>query len=225
MVSVCEEATLALISERLLFGGNAAADPGRMPAKVLLVRSAAEPLRTVKRVQLTAASGEQDWREYEAQRLVLEAEFGVTETKARKMVDALRDRRARLGLELYLARDGERLVGAIGRFRLPAHPFWVRLQEVDVFPPWRGQGYGDGLLAAVLDLLPGERQQHGCGRSRRGRLAAQLVPQARFPRRRPRTAHPVELRRKTIRCGTVYRWAFPCGARSPREPDSAGGHR
>lgn len=28
-----------------------------------------------------------------------------------------------------------------------------RLQEVDDFPGWRGHGYGDALLAAVLTLL------------------------------------------------------------------------
>ncbi len=150
-----EEAALALLSEQMLFDGNGTADPARKPAKVLLARSTAEPLYALHRVHLTPVISEQDWRAYEAQRLIVEDEFGVAETKARKMITALRDRRARLGLELYLAREGKSRVGAIGRFRLPAHPC-ARLQEVDVFPPWRGQGYGNALLAAALDLLDTE---------------------------------------------------------------------
>lgn len=31
-------------------------------------------------------------------------------------------------------------MGAVGRFQLPNRP-WARLQEVHVFPAWRGQGY------------------------------------------------------------------------------------
>jgi ribosomal protein S18 acetylase RimI-like enzyme len=155
-VDVCEEAALALVSEQLLFDGNCGALSARVPAKVLLARPTAESEHARTRLRLSAATSEQDWRDYEAQRLVVEAEFGVAETQARTMIDALRDRGARLGLELYLARDGKNLVGAIGRFRLPAHPWCARLQEVDVFPRWRGQGYGDALLAAVLDLLASE---------------------------------------------------------------------
>jgi len=157
---VCEEVALALMSEQLLFNGkgngNERASRTRGPAKVLLVRSTAEPLRSRQQVRLGAATTEQDWREYEAQRLVVETELGVDETKAQKMLDTLRDRREQLGLELYLARDGAILVGAIARFRLPAQPSCARLQEVDVFPSWRGQGYGDALLAAMLEVLARE---------------------------------------------------------------------
>lgn len=152
---MCEEAALALTSEQMLFGGIDRAGPTRKPAKVLLARSTARPLHALKRVRLSPVFSEQDWRDYEAQRLVVEAGFGVADTQARKMIHALWDRRAQLGLGLYLALDGKRLVGAIGRFRLPAHPC-ARLQEVEVFPPWRGQGYGNALLAAALDLLDAE---------------------------------------------------------------------
>lgn len=148
-----EKATLALVSEQLLSDDGVNAGTTRTSATVLLVRSTAEPLHVRERVQLGAAVSEQDWSDYEEQRLILEAGFGVDEFKARGMVDALRGRRARLGLQLYLARDGHRLVGAIARFRLPAHPWCARLQDVDVFPAWRGRGYGDAVLAAVLDLL------------------------------------------------------------------------
>jgi len=47
---VCEEVALALMSEQLLFNGkgngNERASRTRGPAKVLLVRSTAEPLRS-----------------------------------------------------------------------------------------------------------------------------------------------------------------------------------
>ncbi len=46
-------------------------------------------------------------------------------------------------------------MGAVDRFRLPGRPC-ARLQEVDVFPPWRGQEFGNAVLPAVVDLLAGE---------------------------------------------------------------------
>jgi GNAT superfamily N-acetyltransferase len=33
---------------------------------------------------------------------------------------------------------------------------WARLAEIDVFPAWRGRGYGDAVLAAIVDRLAGE---------------------------------------------------------------------
>jgi predicted N-acetyltransferase YhbS len=73
------------------------------------------------------------------------------------MVGELRDRGRRLGLRLYFAQDGQQVVGGVGSFRLPVpHQSCAWLQEVDVFPGWRGQGYGDGLLTAVLAMLNAE---------------------------------------------------------------------
>jgi hypothetical protein len=107
--------------------------------KALLVRPTAEPVAAARAVQLHPVESDDDWREYQQERIAVEAGFGIGEATARAMVDALRARGDRLGLGLYLAWDEDRLVGAVGRFRLPGWPC-ARLQEVDVFPAWRDQG-------------------------------------------------------------------------------------
>jgi len=154
-----DERAMALLTEQRLsaatrlLGVIEAAGEG----KALLVHPTVAVVPARVRVCLTPVLTEQDWRDYEDQRVVVEAGFGVDAVRARTMVEALRERSGRLGLGLYLASDGEQVVGAVGCFRLPPpHGRWARLQEVDVFPSWRGRGYGDALLAAVLELLVAE---------------------------------------------------------------------
>lgn len=151
-----DESAMALLTERRLFAATRvlgvleAAGGG----KALLVHPTAAGVAAQGRVSLRPVRSEQDWRDYEDQRVVVEAGFGVDAARARAMVEALRERGRHLGLVVYLASDGEQVVGAVGCFRLPApHGRWARLQEVDVFPSCRGLGYGDALLAAVLELL------------------------------------------------------------------------
>lgn len=138
-----DEAAMALWTERRLFPtthtltGCEAACTG----KALLVRPPDAPLRTRTRVSLDPVTTEQDWHDYTHKRLQVEAEFGVDQAQTQMMLADLRARAQALGLCLYLARDTGRLVGAIAHFRLPApHRHWARLQEVDVFPSWRGRG-------------------------------------------------------------------------------------
>jgi GNAT superfamily N-acetyltransferase len=125
--------------------------------KALLVRNVAEPLRTRQSVSLRRIASLRHWQQYEERRIEVEAGFGVTEDEAVRRVRQLREGTERTGLDLYLANDDRRLVGAVGRFRLPVpdRP-WARLQEVDVFPEWRGVGYGDALLSAAIGLLNDE---------------------------------------------------------------------
>jgi GNAT superfamily N-acetyltransferase len=156
--SVSETAT-ALETERQLFPATRLLQPceavGR--AKALLVRPTAQSDFARRRVYLHAVATEYDWRDYTEHRVAVEAGFGLDEWRARSMVEALRRRCGPLGMGLYLAYVHGKLVGAIGRLRLDSpHRGWARLQEVDIFPSWRGRGYGDGLLTAVLDLLTAE---------------------------------------------------------------------
>ena len=125
--------------------------------KALLVREVAEPLRTRMSVSLRRVASAQHWRQYEDERIKVEAGFGISPEEALRRVQQLREGTERTGVDLYLARDERRLVGAVGRFRLPVpdRP-WARLQEVDVFPDWRGLGYGDALLSAIIGLLNDE---------------------------------------------------------------------
>jgi GNAT superfamily N-acetyltransferase len=125
--------------------------------KVLMIRDVAEPLRTKMTVSLRRIASPLHWRRYEDERIKVEAGFGVTPEDAVRRVRRLREGTERTGLDLYFAHDEQRLVGAIGRFRLPVpdRP-WARLQEVDIFPEWRGLGYGNALLSAVIGLLNDE---------------------------------------------------------------------
>jgi GNAT superfamily N-acetyltransferase len=152
-----ELAAWALGTEQLLFGTTEFLGPDETvgSGKALLVRPTADPVAAARTTHLHPVESDRDWREYEQERIAVEAGSGIGEADTRARVDALRARRDRLGLGLYLARDEDRLVGAVGRLRLPGRPC-ARLQEVDVFPAWRGQGYGDAVLAAVVDLLAGE---------------------------------------------------------------------
>jgi len=153
------ERACALRSEQLLAHSTRVLEPGESlgAAKALLVRAADEPRAAPRTVDLVPVRSVQQWRHYEEQRIAVEAGFGVGESEARRMVGELRDRGRRLGLRLYFAQDGQQVVGAMGSFRLPVpHQSCARLQEVDVFPGWRGQGYGDGLLTAVLAMLSAE---------------------------------------------------------------------
>lgn len=136
-----------------VLGAQEAIDRG----KALLVRGVDEPLRTRMSVSLRRVASSRHWQLYEDQRIEVEAGFGVDADEAARRVRQLREGTERTGLDLYLAHDDRRLVGAIGRFRLPVpdRP-WARLQEVDVFPEWRGIGYGDALLSAAIGLLNDE---------------------------------------------------------------------
>ncbi|QHC02028.1 GNAT family N-acetyltransferase [Epidermidibacterium keratini] len=125
--------------------------------KALLVRSAAGVSSARNSIMLRLIDTEAAWQRYTDSRIDVEAELGVDKTEARRMVDGLRAERARIGLDVFAAEcDGE-MVGAIGRFRMPyPNHGWARLQEVDVFPHWRGHGYGNAMIIAMLRLLEAE---------------------------------------------------------------------
>ena len=163
-------------------------------SKVLLVRDADEPRPDPRTVDLVPVMSMQQWRHNEEQRIAVEADFGVSESEARRMVGELRDRGARLGLRLYFAQDDQQVVGGVGYFRLPVpHQSYARLPEVDVFPGWRGQGYGDGLLTAGPRDAERRGRQHRRGGCRRRRLAAVLAPATWIPRHRAYVAGPLPL--------------------------------
>lgn len=142
----------ALESERRLFPQTRVLKPDDpTTAKTLLTRPARPLLETPERLSLTTISSAADWRRYAKLRIEVEAGFGVGTEAARSMVEALRERSARLNLTMFFGRTAEDgVVGAIGHF---GEGSWARLQEVDVFPAWRGRGYGDALLAASLRRL------------------------------------------------------------------------
>jgi GNAT superfamily N-acetyltransferase len=153
------ESAMALATERWLNPETRILGAEESPGggKALLVRDLAEPLRTRMSVSLRRVASVQHWRHYEEQRITVEAGFGVSPGEAVRRVQQLREGTERTGLDLYLAHDERRLVGAVGRFRLPVpNRPWARLQEVDIFPEWRRLGYGDALLSAVIGLLNDE---------------------------------------------------------------------
>ncbi len=154
-----DEVALTLSTEQRLSPDARVLTDAEAPdmGKTLLVRPATTPLLSRAQVSLRPAATEQEWRDYTRARVEVEAGFGVGREQTEEMVSDLRERTNSLGLRLYLARDGEQLVGAIARFILPApHQNWARLQEVDVFPSWRGNGFGDAVLASMFAVLSAE---------------------------------------------------------------------
>lgn len=154
---------MALETERALRPAVAEADAaGDAPGKVLLVRDARHAF-AARGLSLVLCDSDEQWSRYEDERIPVEASFGLDEASGRALVQSVRRRAVSLGLRLWLAFD-DRLdqgyneaVGGIAAFR---HPGPVgpaaRLQEVDVFPRYRGQGYGRALLEGARRLLVAE---------------------------------------------------------------------
>src|SRR5699024_12433847 len=60
-------------------------------------------------------------------------------------------------MDMFAAQCDHTIIGAIGRFRMPPPDHhWARLQEVDIFPTWRGYGYGTAMLLTLLGLFARE---------------------------------------------------------------------
>ena len=151
-----ETSALAFATERMIWPGAApigdAEEIGH--AKVLLMRQLPASKSAGASVFLQPLTSDDDWHHYTGERIAVESSFGVTEQRARAMVTELRDRAGRLEMTLFFACIDAERIGAICFFRLPA-PWqsWARLQEVDVFPTWRGRGYGTAMLIEMLHHL------------------------------------------------------------------------
>lgn len=130
-------------------------EAGGAVGKVLLTRDTLGSFASRGLALLPCESDEQ-WSRYEDERIPVEASFGLDEASARALVRRVRRRIDLLGMRLWLAADqvNDGIVGGIAAFRYPegASPA-ARLQEVDVFPAYRGQGYGAELLEGLRQLL------------------------------------------------------------------------
>jgi GNAT superfamily N-acetyltransferase len=125
--------------------------------KALLARDTSTPFGPWS-LNLQACDSDQEWALYEDHRVPVEREFGLEEAEARALVRLTHERVARLGLRLWLATDdGGQVVGGIAAFRHSQEAtVAARLQEVDIFPTHRGQGFGTALLEAARLHLDSE---------------------------------------------------------------------
>jgi len=161
-------ADCALVSERLLFPATRTLDPDDPGVgKTLLTRPLhptpttapiAAPITartpTTGGLWLTPITTETDWDQYTTARIAVEADFGVSPARAVRMVEELRERARRLDLRMSFGRTADGIVAAVGHLDGPPGT-WSRLQEVDVFGPYRGRGFGNALLRAVLTRMAG----------------------------------------------------------------------
>jgi len=123
--------------------------------KALLVRNTRRPFAP-HALTLQACDSDEQWSRYEDHRIPVEASFGLDEPAARALVRRTRRRAALLSMRLWLATEPthDDLVGGIAAFRHPESTGpAARLQEVDVFPTYRGQGHGAALLESARRLL------------------------------------------------------------------------
>ncbi|CCG01650.1 hypothetical protein [Blastococcus saxobsidens] len=93
-------AAWALSTERLLFGARRFLGSDEEPGsgKALLVRSTVDSVAAPRAVHLHPVKSDNDWREYDDERIAVEAGFGIDAATARAMVDTLRARGDRLSL-------------------------------------------------------------------------------------------------------------------------------
>lgn len=145
---------LALESERQINPGTRELATDELPlrGKVLLVRDSGAPLASGQ-LHLRPLRDDDDWATYLQHRIDVEAELGASTTQTSLMVASMRQRSSSIKASFHLAHEGSRWVGAIGWFRLPDRHDVARLQEVDVFPEFRGLGYGHRLLEAARSTL------------------------------------------------------------------------
>jgi ribosomal protein S18 acetylase RimI-like enzyme len=134
----------ALRSEELLFG-DAAPVGDAVGAKVLLVKRLVHGADEVRRA-LVAIEAERDWAAYTQERALLEEGLGADAAETRRMVEAMRRRAATLPIRWFFVWAGGERVGAVGLMTLEEAG---RLQDVDVFPRFRGRGLGRLLLRAI----------------------------------------------------------------------------
>jgi GNAT superfamily N-acetyltransferase len=147
---------LALETERALRSGvvRLGGDSDGV-GKALLVRDSRRPFAP-HGLTLLACDSDEQWSRYQDHRVPVEASFGLDEPAARALVQRTRRRTDLLGMRLWLAihQAHDDLVGGIAAFRHPGPTGpAARLQEVDVFPAYRGQGHGAALLESVRRLL------------------------------------------------------------------------
>jgi GNAT superfamily N-acetyltransferase len=149
-------ADIAIASERVLHqSAQPLPDDDNNVGKALLARSAVQPfLMKPMRLSLRPLHDEGAWEQYERLRLPVETSFGLTPEQGCAAVEATRIRVERQGFSMWLAVDERhQILGAMGAFRVPAHPDITRLQEVDVFPRHRGHGLGNDLLESIRLVL------------------------------------------------------------------------
>jgi ribosomal protein S18 acetylase RimI-like enzyme len=140
---------VALRSEGLLFGEATPLETADVPgvATVLLVKELAQGAGEVRHA-LARIEAEADWAAYAEERALVEVELGVGAAQARRMVEGMRRRAAALPLRWSFVWAGGERVGAVGLLTFDGGAAG-RLQDVDVFPRFRGRGFGRLLLRAI----------------------------------------------------------------------------
>lgn len=146
-----EIAALARQSEIILFG--AAPPPLAGLAGKALVYRRLTPARVQAPIPLTQISSEHDWACYRHEREAVEAAYGVTAAGVDRMIATMRAMGAVLEIHWYFLLQDAMPAGAVGLLRYDSAGYCCgRLQDVDIFPSWRGRGLGNRLLQSVEAL-------------------------------------------------------------------------
>lgn len=139
----------ALESERWLFKQVAIA-PEDVPAKVLLCKRIVVPTATQSPPALEPILSAELWDQYRAERCQIEKAYGLDHAAVNHMVERMRLRAEQLPISWYFLRLKAQWPAAVGLLRFTFQGQALgRLQDVDVFPRFRGQGIGNQLLAAI----------------------------------------------------------------------------
>jgi GNAT superfamily N-acetyltransferase len=152
--------SIARESEVILFGSAQSA--AQAVGKALLIKALPTlPPQPISGSVLREIVSESDWTHYTNERAVVEAAYGIAQPRVTDMVNQMRARSRAIPIAWYFFHIESNLVGAVGLLQLQFEQLRAgRLQDVDVFPRFRGLGYGNRLLAAIETLAATSGNTH-----------------------------------------------------------------
>ncbi len=142
----------ALESERVLFEHVTLVDD-HAEGKALLVKPKTLDAPSPVPLRLEAIASDADWAAYLQARYEVEKVYGLNLEQTERIIQQMQQRMQRMALGWHFLWLDEEAVGAVGLLLFEHQgQHYGRLQDVDVFPGYRGQGNGNRLLTAVEAL-------------------------------------------------------------------------
>lgn len=133
-------------SELLLFG---AVVPSAKK-KVLLGRHRVDS-DAQRATRLRLVHADEDWELYQKERMMVEQAYGVSPAEVAQLVRHMRQCTLEHPMRWFFYQVDDCAVGAVGLYEFALDgAVYCRLQDVDVFPRFRAQGHGNGLLDDAL---------------------------------------------------------------------------
>lgn len=111
-------------------------------------------LNPTGRVRLTPVASPEEWDILHNLRAEIEVPFGVVDpVEIARLIDGIRRVVLEFQAEWFLAFAENKAVGEIGLVSFDSeHGKYGRLLDVDIAPPFQGRGYGNELMASIIQI-------------------------------------------------------------------------